>query len=69
MSDIKIAKFSEYDTRGYLYVDCTECTRGRNGQDKDNCSAGYKLKKGHQGGCFLGTLLPTLKMEEENHVA
>jgi len=64
MPNKQLAQFSEYDTKGNLYVDCTECTRGRNGQDKDKCSAGFKHKRGNKGGCFLGELLPTLKMEK-----
>jgi len=48
-------KYSEVDSRGMLYVDCTECKRGSKGE-KD-CSAGARAKKGHQGGCFLGELL------------
>jgi len=50
-----IPKYSEKDSRGIIYVDCTECNRGTNGE-KD-CSAGARTKKGHQGGCFSGVLL------------
>ena len=57
--------YSEKDTRGRLYVDCTECNRGINGEDNDKCSAGFKTKKGGQGGCFCGVLLP----EIEKHFA
>lgn len=57
------AKFSEKDKNGRLYVDCTECRRGRNGDCPDKCSAGYKHKKGNQGGCFSGQLLDGLKVE------
>lgn len=53
-------KYSERDSRGALYVDCTECNRGANGDDPDKCSAGYKHKKGNKGGCFLGTLIDGL---------
>lgn len=50
--------YSEYDTKGKLYVDCSECERGGNGSDKDKCSCGWRIKKGHKGGCFLGALIP-----------
>ena len=55
------AKFSERDNRGALYVDCTECERGSNGSDKDKCSAGFRYKKGHRGGCYIGTLIAGLE--------
>ena len=51
------AKYSELDSRGHLFVDCSECSRGGNGTDKDKCSCGWKIKKGHQGGCFSGSLI------------
>ncbi|NOR71603.1 MAG: hypothetical protein GQ532_18270 [Methylomarinum sp.] len=66
MTTQKIAKYSEYDNRGNLYVDCSECDRGANGTDKDKCAAG-KYKRGNKGGCFLGTLLPELKMKGEKN--
>jgi hypothetical protein len=50
------AKYSRTDTKGKLYVDCSECERGVNGSDKDKCSCGWQVKRGRQGGCFLGTL-------------
>ena len=53
-------KFSKKDTRGHLYVDCSECNRGGNGLDKDKCSAGSKHKRGNKGGCFIGELIPGL---------
>lgn len=52
-------KYSSFDTRGKLFVDCTECIRGRNGV-KDltkYCSAGMKVKKTLTRGCFVGELL------------
>ena len=49
------AKYSKKDSRGMLFVDCSECKRGGNGE-KD-CSCGWRVKKGKNGGCFLGTLL------------
>lgn len=57
----KKVKYSEKDTRGKLFVDCSECNRGGNGSDKDKCSSGWKVKKGRQGGCFLGVLLADLE--------
>lgn len=50
------AKYSRIDTKGKLYVDCSECERGGNGSDKDKCSCGGQTKQGRQGGCFCGTL-------------
>lgn len=50
------------DTRGNLWVACSECNRGGNGKDKDKCSSGWKCKKFNGMGCFLGDLL-----EKFNH--
>lgn len=50
------AKFSFFDKKGKLFVDCAECERGGNGSDPDKCSAGWRVKKGNNGGCFIGTL-------------
>jgi len=61
---MKLAKFSERDTKGKLFVDCSECTRGGNGEDADKCSSGWRHKKGHKGGCFMGTLLDGLYVAE-----
>ncbi len=61
-SKMKKAKYSKKDTRGHLYVDCSECNRGGNGQDVDKCSSGWKVKKGNNGGCFLGTLIDGLEV-------
>ncbi len=58
------AKYSEYDNKGKLHVDCFECDRGANGKDEDKCSCGWRIKKGHQGGCFLGTLILGLEISE-----
>lgn len=58
------AKFSELDTKGKLYVDCSECTRGGNGTDPDKCSAGWRHKKGGRGGCYLGKLIDGLEVAE-----
>lgn len=54
-------KYSKRDTRGALFVDCAECNRGGNGNDKDKCSSGWRTKKGNKGGCFLGELIEGLK--------
>ena len=51
------AKFSGKDSKGKIYIDCSECERGGNGSDQDKCSAGAKHKKGNKGMCFMGTLM------------
>ena len=53
--------YSEYDSRGYLYVDCTECKRGHNGDR--SCGSGWRYKKARSGGCFSGQ--PLRHVEEE----
>ena len=63
---MSMAKYSFEDTRGALYVDCSECERGGNGSDKDKCACGWKVKRGKQGGCFMGTLLDGLEAKEGN---
>ena len=50
---------SGFDTRGYLYVACTECIRGWNG-DK-SCSAGWNVKQYRGQICFSGEPLPEIK--------
>ena len=60
---MKKAKYSGRDTKGKLFVDCSECTRGGNGTDKDKCACGWPIKTGKRGMCFAGTLLPTLSVE------
>lgn len=59
------AKYSFYDTKGIKFIDCVECERGFYGNDKDKCSCGHKIKKGHQGYCALGTLLEGLEIRRE----
>lgn len=59
---VKKAKHSIKDTKGRLYVDCSECDRGGNGTVTDKCSCGWKVKKPKQSGCFMGTLLPGLEV-------
>lgn len=56
----KKAKYSEKDSKGRVFVDCSECTRGGNGTDPEKCASGWRNKKGGKGGCFIGTLLPNL---------
>jgi hypothetical protein len=58
----KVASF--YDNKGKLYVDCTECERGHNGSDEDKCSAGWRFKKSHMGGCFIGTVMPDIDLSK-----
>ena len=48
-------KYSIKDNKGRFFVDCTECRRGYN-CEKD-CSSGFKIKEGNQGGCFCGLLM------------
>lgn len=47
--------YSKPDSRGMMFVDCSECIQGGNGE-KD-CSSGASIKKGMKGGCFRGKLL------------
>lgn len=56
----KLAKYSQYDTRGKLFVDCSECDRGGNGTAEDKCASGWKHKKGNRGRCFMGELIEGL---------
>lgn len=60
------AKYSRSDARGMLYVDCSECERGGNGSEKDKCSCGWQIKRGKQGGCFLGKLRAGLTVSSAN---
>lgn len=57
------AKYSRLDTRGKLFVDCSECNRGGNGTDPEKCSCGWQVKKGKQGGCFAGDLIEGLEVQ------
>lgn len=56
--------YSFYDNKGKLYIDCTECNRGVNGDDIDKCSAGVRIKKPQMGGCFIGDILPTVDLSK-----
>jgi len=51
------------DTRGHLWIACSECERGGNGSDKDKCSSGWKCKKFKSTGCFSGDLMDKYKRE------
>jgi len=51
------------DSRGALYVDCSECERGGNGADQDKCSCGGRVKKSKKTGCFSGTLMEKYTVE------
>lgn len=59
---MKKAKHSSKDTRGMLFVDCSECDRGGNGTAADKCASGWKIKTGRKGGCFIGQLLENLEV-------
>ena len=59
---MKKAKYSTKDSRGALFVDCSECNRGAHGGDPEKCSSGWKHKKGNKGGCFIGTLVEGLEV-------
>lgn len=48
---------SKLDKRGNLYIDCSECNRGGNGQDEEKCSCGWQIIKPNRGGCFIGDLM------------
>lgn len=52
------------DTRGHLWVACSECNRGGNGFDKDKCSCGGRCKKYNGTGCFSGELMDKYPEEE-----
>lgn len=59
---MKKAKWSGIDSKGKVYVDCSECNRGGNGNDKDKCACGWRHKKGGKGMCFIGTLIEGLEV-------
>ena len=60
---MKKAKYSEKDTKGKLFVDCSECDKGGNGKAEDKCACGSKCKRGRLGGCFMGTLIAGLEVK------
>ena len=49
------------DTRGALWVACSECERGGNGTDEDKCASGWNRKKYNGLGCFSGKILSKYK--------
>jgi len=54
--------FSRRDSRGKLWVACSECERGGNAdRDSDLCSAGWTIRNGGTHGCFSGVLLRRLR--------
>ncbi len=57
---------SEKDSRGCLWIACSECNRGGNGSDPDKCSCGGKCKKFNGTGCFSGELMDKYKEELSN---
>jgi hypothetical protein len=57
------------DSRGHLWVACSECTRGGNGDDKDKCSCGFRYKRFNKQGCFSGTLMPKYKDVKPHRLA
>ena len=57
-------KYSKKDSRGMLWIACSECNRGGNG-DK-SCSSGWTKKRGGKVGCFLGALLPKFDAHYEH---
>jgi hypothetical protein len=56
----KKAKHSKRDSRGNLWIACSECNRGGNGNDKDKCSSGWEIKRWNGLGCFVGILCENL---------
>lgn len=59
--DSYMTTHSYYDTQGRLWTACCECTRGGNGNDKDKCSCGWKVKRWNHLGCFCGVLIKPLQ--------
>lgn len=49
------------DSKGMLWVACSECVRGGNGSDKDKCTCEWKCKKFNGMGCFSGVLMERYK--------
>lgn len=54
------------DSRGVLWVACSECERGGNGADKDKCSSGWNVKRFNNLGCFAGMLMAKYKKEADH---
>ncbi|MEN6414349.1 MAG: hypothetical protein ABFC84_16550 [Veillonellales bacterium] len=45
-------------------MDCAECERGGNGNDKDKCSSGWQNKRCGKDGCFCGALIPGVEAKK-----
>ena len=58
---------SHEDSRGVLWVACSECTRGGNGDH--SCSSGGRHKRWNYYGCFLGVLLDDIEPPEKEATA
>ncbi len=56
--------YSFRDSRGALWVACSECNRGGNGKASDKCSTGWNCKRGGKLGCFCGTLIDGIEVKE-----
>ncbi len=61
---MKQPKHSYKEARGHLWVACSECNRGGNGEDKDKCSCGFNVKRGGKKGCFSGELMSKFDPEQ-----
>ncbi len=55
-------KHSALDSRGKLYVACSECVRGGNGFK--TCACGWLTKRWNGHACFLGELLDKFEVPE-----
>lgn len=53
------------DSKGKLWVACSECHIGGNGLSSEKCACGWKCKKKNGLGCFCGEFIKTLKLTEE----
>lgn len=58
-------KHSFRDTRGSLWIACSECERGGNGADTDKCACGGTIKRGCKMGCFQGVLMGQYEVPEK----
>lgn len=56
---------SKFDNKGKLYIDCSECNRGGNGQDEEKCSCGWQIKNPNRGGCYIGDLMQKYHLDLE----
>lgn len=58
--------YSKVDTRGILFIDCSECECGGNGNNTEKCSSGWHIKKGNIWGCFCGEPMEKIKSQLVN---